>query len=126
MPFGLTELGGEKRLHEIPGDGGPDRSSAHAQDVEVIVLDALLRGEVIVDERRADAGDLVGADRRANAAAADRHAALHLSGDDGLRERNDEVGIVVVRIERERAEIDDLVAAWRRCVRSSSFRLNPP
>ena len=65
MPIGLTELGAEERLDEIPGDGGPDRPSAHAEDVEVIVLDALLRGEVVVDERGADAGDLVGADRRA-------------------------------------------------------------
>ena len=42
VPVGLTELGGEERLHEIPGDGRPDGPSAHAQDVEVIVLDALL------------------------------------------------------------------------------------
>ena len=96
MPVGLTELGVEKSLDEVPGDGRPDRPSAHAEDVEVIVLDALLRGEVVVDERRVDAGDLVGADRRANAAAADRHAALYVSRDDGLRERHDEVGIVVV------------------------------
>ena len=84
MPLGLTELGGEKGLDEIPGDGGSDRPSAHAQDVEVIVLDALLRREVVVDERRADARDLVGADRRADAAAADRHAALDPSGNHGL------------------------------------------
>ncbi len=99
MPVGLTELGAEERLDEIPGDGGPDRPSAHAEDVEVIVLDALLRGEVVVDERRADARDLVGADRRADTAAADRHAALDLSRNHGLGERHDEVGIVVVRIQ---------------------------
>ena len=55
-------------------------------------------------------GDLVGADRRADAAAADRHAALDLSRHHRLAERNDEVGIVVVRIQRVRAEVDDLVA----------------
>ena len=102
VPVGLTELGVEERLDEIPGDGGPDRPSAHAEDVEVIVLDTLLRGEVVVDERRADAGDLVGADRRANAAAADCHAAFYVSRDDGLRERHDEVGIVVVHSGRTR------------------------
>ena len=66
MPVGPTELGGEKRLDEIPGDGWPDRPPAHAENVEVIVLDALLRGEMVVDERCADAGNLVGADRGAD------------------------------------------------------------
>ena len=76
----------------------------------MIVLDALLRGEMIVDERRPDTGDLVGANRRANTAAADRHAALHLSSNDGLCERHDEVGIVVFGIQRVCAEIHDFVA----------------
>ena len=79
----------------------------------MIVLDALLRGEMVVDERRADACDLVGADRGANAAAADRHAALYLSRNHGLGERHDEVGIVVLRIQRVCAEIHDLVALRR-------------
>ena len=126
MPLGLAELGGEERLDEIPGDGGSDRPSAHAEDVEVIVLDALLRGEMVVDERRADAGDLVGADRRADAAAADRHAALHASRNHGLGERHDEVGIVVVRIQRVCAEVDDLVARGAQTAMSSSFKPNPP
>ena len=90
MPVGLTELGGEERLDEIPGDSRPDRPSADTQDVEVIVLDALLRGKVVVDEGGADTGDFVGADRRAHTAAADRHAALHPSGNHCLGERNDE------------------------------------
>ena len=59
MAFGLTVLRGQERLHEIPCHGGPDGASAHAEHVEVIVLDPLLRGEVVVDERRADPRDLV-------------------------------------------------------------------
>ena len=110
VPVGLTELGGEERLHEIPGDGRPDGPSAHAQDVEVIVLDALLRGKVVVDEGSADTGDFVGADRRAHTAAADGHAAFYLSGNHGLGERHDEVGIVVLPIQRVCAEIHDRVA----------------
>ena len=35
--------------------GQADRAAAHAEDVHVVVLDALERREVIVDERRADA-----------------------------------------------------------------------
>ena len=126
VPVGLIELGAEERLHEIPGDGRPDGPSAHAQYVEVIVLDASLGGEVVVDEGGADTGDFVGADRCAHTAAADSHAALYLSGNDGLGERNDEVGIVVLRIQRVRAEIHDFVARGAQVVMSSSFRPNPP
>ena len=53
----------EERLDQVPGDGRPDGPSAHAEDVEVIVFHPLLRGEVVVHERRPDAGDLVRADR---------------------------------------------------------------
>ena len=100
VPVGLTEFGGEEGLDEIPGDGRPDGPATHAEDVEVIVLDALLGGEMVVDEGGADTGDLVGADRRADTAPADRYAALYLSGDHRLRERSDEVGIVVFSIQR--------------------------
>ena len=105
---------------------GSDGPAAHAEDVHVIVLDALLRREMVVDERRADARNLVGADRGADAAAADRHAALHLSRDHGLGERNDEVGIVVAGIQSVRAEVDDFMPAARRRASRSSFKPNPP
>src|SRR5262249_18401984 len=67
-------------------------------------------GEVIVDQRGANAGDLVRADRRASTTAADRDSALDLAGRHGSGERRDEVRIVVVRVEDVRAEIDDLVS----------------
>ena len=51
---------------------------------------------MIVDQRGADAGYLVGTDRCANAAAADRHATLDLAGHDRACERYDEVRIVVI------------------------------
>jgi len=77
MPLGLTELGGQERLDEIPGHRRSHGSSTHAKDVHVIVLDALLGREMVVDQTGADTLDLVGAHRRADAAAADREAAIH-------------------------------------------------
>src|SRR6266403_4001135 len=74
VALGLTELGGQKRLDEIPGHRRSNGSPAHAKDVHVIVLDALPGREVVVDQTGADALDLVGAHRRADAAAADRKA----------------------------------------------------
>src|SRR5262249_14897011 len=51
--------GRQERLDEVPGHGRAHRSTAHAQHVHVIVLDSLSGGEVIVDQRGADASDLV-------------------------------------------------------------------
>ena len=79
VSLGLAELGGQERLDEVPGHGRSHGPAAHAEDVHVIVLDALPGREMVVDQRGADARNLVGADRRADAAAADRHAAVHLS-----------------------------------------------
>src|SRR5512147_1578851 len=64
---------GEECLHEVPGHFRTDRAAAHAQDVHVIVLNALLRREMIVNQTGANAFHLVGANGGADAAAADRH-----------------------------------------------------
>jgi hypothetical protein len=45
----LTELGCEKRLNEIPGDGWSHGPAAHTKDVHVIVFDPLSGREVVVD-----------------------------------------------------------------------------
>jgi len=109
VPLGLAELGGQKSLGEVPGDGRPHRPAAHAEDVHVVVLDPLLGGEMVVHQRGAHAWHLIGADRGAHAAAADRHAAIHLPGRHGPGQGDHEVGIVVARIEAMGAEIDHLV-----------------
>lgn len=110
MALGLTELGSQKRLDEVPGREGPNDPSPNAENVHVIVFHALPSREVIVHERGTDASDLVGTDRRANAAAAHRDTALDLSPGDGPRERDDEVRIVVGGIQMIRAEIHDVVS----------------
>src|SRR5262245_16309455 len=82
MTRGLAELRGQERPHQIPRHFGPYCTSSHAEDIHVIILDALLGGEMIVDETGANAFHFVGAYRRADAAAADRDAAVHLARDD--------------------------------------------
>src|SRR5262249_22395982 len=79
VPLGLAELGPKERLDEVPGHGRPHGPAAHAEDVHVIVLDSLSGRAVIVDQSGSDARDLVGTDRGADAAAANRRAAVHLS-----------------------------------------------
>src|SRR5262249_31550574 len=101
-----TKLGCEGRLDEVPGDGRPDGPSTEADDVHVVVFDALPRGEVIFHEGGPNAGNLVGANRRADAAAADRDTALDFSASYRASERNDEIGVVVLGRQAVGAEVD--------------------
>src|SRR5215475_14752384 len=84
VSFGLTVLSRQERLYKVPSHSRPHGPAAHAKDVHVIVLDPLLGGEVIVNERGANTPNFVGAHRRANSTATDGHTAVHLSGDHRL------------------------------------------
>src|SRR6516162_900131 len=90
-----TELTDEKRLNKIPGHGGPNGPAAHTNDIHVIILNPLLSREMIMNESGAYAGDLVGAYRSADAAAADCYPGRHLTRSYRPSKWNYHVGIVV-------------------------------
>src|SRR5215469_17581477 len=106
MSFDLTVLGGKERLDEVPCHRRSHRSTTHADNVHVIVLDPLPGREVIMDQRGAHAGNLVGTHRCPDAAAADRDAAFDLSGRDSAAEWGDKVRIVVAGAQVVCTEID--------------------
>jgi hypothetical protein len=109
VALGLTEVGGEKRLDQVPGNGWPHGPAAHAKNVHVIVFDTLFGREVVMDQRCANTVNLIRAHRRANPAATDSDSALHLSGGYGLGQRDDIVGIVIALVRTKSSEIDDLM-----------------
>src|SRR5437870_1058642 len=109
MAWGLAELGLQKRYDEIPRDGRSRRTPAHTYKVHVVVFDTLPGREVVMHQPGANGWYLVCADRRADAAAADRHPALDRPRRHSASERDDEVGIIVARVQAMRAEIDDLM-----------------
>ena len=129
MSLGAAELGPQKSLNQVPSDRRPNRPAAHANNIHVIVFNALHGREVVVNDRGSDAVHLVGAHRSANATAADRHAALYLSRDDRARQRHDEIGIVVRWIQAMGAEIDDLMPrraqVRRQTLASNQIRHDP-
>src|SRR5215475_2704140 len=110
VSFGLTVLSRQKRLDEVPSHGRSYRPAAHAKDVHMIVLDALLGREVVMDQCGTDAVNLVGAHRRTDTAAADRHTAIHLSSDHRLRQRKHIVGIVIAFAQSMGTKISDFMA----------------
>src|SRR5262245_28593257 len=70
------ELGVEVGGDQILGEPGADDLRADAHDVDVVMLDALMRRVHVVAHCGADAFYLVGADRGADTGAADHQAAL--------------------------------------------------
>jgi len=110
MSLFAGRLGIEKRLDQLPRDFGAGGSAAQADDVQMIVLDTLACGKVILNQRRSDSGDLVRADRSTDAASAEGDPAFHVSTRDGTGEGNDVVGIVVTVIEAAIAEVNDFIS----------------
>ena len=77
------------------------------------MLDALVRAVAVVADRRADPGHLAGGDRRADARAADEHAALGASLLNRLADLTRLVGVVDAHRVGVRAEVDHLVPVER-------------
>ncbi len=100
----------EKRAHEVRGEARADNLGAEAEDVHVVVLDALVRGVDVVTDRCPDADDLARGHRSADTGTADEDAALGLP----VLERGAELGSLVGVVDPHRggvgAEIDDLVS----------------
>ena len=105
----LAVLGIEEGLDQIPSHGGTNGAAAHAEDIHVIILNALLGGEVIMDEAGADALGFIGADRGPHPTATDGDASLHLTSHDGEGHRSDIVGIIIVMTELMSAKINTLM-----------------
>ena len=86
--------------------------AAHTEDVHIVVLNSLPGRVVIVNQPCSDTRNFVCADGSADAAAADCHAAFHVPGSNRLGERDDEVGVVIARIQAVSSDIDYLVPSF--------------
>ena len=126
MALGPGKPGGKKSLDELQRKAAADHPSAHANDVHVVVLHALPRGEDVVDEPGANPVDLVGRDAGADAAAAERHTTLDLAGGERSGQGNYEIGVVVREVQRMRAEVEDLCPELRNFAAISFVNANPP
>ena len=96
MTFRAGESRGEKRLRQFPGEGVTDHEAAKTDQVQIVVLDALMRRKVFMNQAGPNPCHFVRADRCPNPAATNAHAAIHLSGGNCARQWHDEIGIVIV------------------------------
>jgi len=70
VAYGTTEVSGQKGLDQFPGKRRPDHFSAQTKDIHVVIFDALVGGENIMDEPGTHTGNFVRCDGCSHAAAA--------------------------------------------------------
>src|SRR5262249_26547419 len=113
QPAAMPRLAGktsvEKEDAQVLGQLRPNHAGAQHEHVQVVVLNALVGGVSVMAKAGADAGNLVGGDRGADAAAADQDAALRFALQHAQRD-----SLSVVRIIHRpgavRADVDEFVA----------------
>src|SRR5689334_3298592 len=109
VTLGRGELGCQERIDQFLGDNRSHNPAADTEEVHIVVLDSLVSRVVVLNQAGPDPRNLVRTDRGADSTAAHSYTAFHLPGSNRLSERDDEVGIIVSRIQAERPHIDDLV-----------------
>src|SRR5579885_2514562 len=126
QPPGVTLFAAEVRREESPDESNcefrANDTRAQAEHIHIVVLYPLMSRVVIVADRGADALHLIGGHARAHTAAADQHAALGASVQDGLAHRFGKVGIVVGGVELERAHIHRLMAFFANLLQNKRFQ----
>lgn len=110
MAFGARELRPKERDDELGGERWSDDARSQRQHVHLIVLHALMRRECVVAERRSNANEFVRRHRRADATAAQQHAAFGATIENGARNAFGEIRVVVTLDDFERTAIQCLVS----------------
>ena len=83
MTLRAAESCGKKCLNQFPSEGVTDHEATETNQVEIVVLNTLVRRKSFVNQTRADTGNFVRGDRCPDSAATDRDAALHIAASNG-------------------------------------------
>jgi hypothetical protein len=90
----VCEFGAHVGAHEFFGELFAGNARTQNENINIVVLDALVGGVSVRAHAGADAADFVGGDAGADAAAADEYAAFGAAVEDGLADGFREVGVV--------------------------------
>jgi hypothetical protein len=110
MSLGTAEPGAEKAFRAVPCDRDSGGPASEAEYVHIIVLYTLASRKIIMAERRSHVDNFVSRHRRAHSTAAHQNTARYISTRHSPRQRNCEIGIVIVAVVDPVAKVDDLVA----------------
>jgi hypothetical protein len=106
MSLCAAESRGEKCLNQFPGEGVTNHEATKTDQVQIVVLDTLMRRKVFVNQAGSNPRHFVRADGCSNPASTDAHAAIHLSAGDCTGQRNDKIRVVIAQIRPSVAEVD--------------------
>ena len=109
VPLGAGKAGVEICAHKFHGEFGTDDAPSKAEHIDIVVFDALPRGEGVVACGGADSAKFVGRYTSAGSAAADEDRAFGRAGEDCFRNCPGVIR-VIHRIGGIGAEIDELLA----------------
>jgi hypothetical protein len=96
IPLFTAEARGEKSLQQFPRIGEADDLTPETDQVQIIILDPLMRGERLMYQAGTDSWNLVGSNTGPNTAAADGDTTVHFPGRNRPSLRNDKIRVVVV------------------------------
>ncbi len=102
----------KESLNQFPCIGDADNLAAETDDIQVIVLNALVRGKRFMNQAGANSNDLIGRHVGADPAAANGDAAVHIPGSDRPGQRNHEIRIVIVRLQAVGAKVDHMMTGF--------------
>ena len=102
----------EKCLHQFPGEGVADHEATETDQVQIVVLDTLVRRKVFVNQAGPDPGHFVCADRSPDTASADSNAAFHRPGGNRAGQRHDEIRIVIVLFRAAVAKVNHFMTGF--------------
>jgi hypothetical protein len=122
---GSAEPGFQKSLDQFPRECGPDHLSAQTKDIHVVVFNALVSREHVMDEACAHTGNFVGADGGPHAAAAERNSAIDCAASYGPGQRDNVVRVIVSGAHLIRAEVYDLMGGTAKQIRNLLFQNEP-
>jgi len=95
VAWSAAEASREKCANQLPGQRWADYFPSQTENIHVVIFDALVGGENIMDKPCANTGNFVRNDGGTHAAAAERDSALYLSSSYSSRQWDDGFGIVI-------------------------------
>ncbi len=89
-----------------------DQQAAKTDHVQIVVLDALMRRKIFLNQAGSNPGHFVRGDGHPNPAATDAHAAIHRPGGNRPGQRDYKIWIIVVRLQLAVAKIGYFITGF--------------
>src|SRR6185369_2448431 len=101
----------DKSFNQFPSQGIANHKAANADDVHIVVFHPLMGGKVVMYQRGTDTGNLVCDHACSHTAAAKGNAPFQITPGHGLCQWNDEIGVIVSRVQLKGSKIGHLMTS---------------